>query len=77
MSTAILVHPKFDAIWPLAADHAHRLWSAQGPVEFVRVAHDDARSVGEVLSNPASITRLLALGVPVAEACVANLTRLR
>lgn len=77
MSTAILVHPDFDAVWPLAADHAHRVWSAQGPVEFVRLAPGDARSAGEVLSNPAAITRLLALGVPVTNACVEALTQLR
>ena len=27
----ICVHPRFDSIWPWAADHFHDLWRAQGP----------------------------------------------
>jgi len=79
MLTAILVHPDFDAIWPFAADHAHHLCRAQGAgeVEFHRLAPDDRRSVGEVLSQPAQVTRLLAFEVPVTQNCVDNLTQLR
>ena len=77
MHSAILVHPRFDSAWPLAADHAHRLWSAQGAVEFVRLAPGDTRSVGEILSNPASVTRLLVFGVPFGEACLDALPKLR
>ncbi len=77
MSSAIIVHPKFEAIWPLAADHAHRLWSAQGEVEFVRLAPDDARPASEILSEPAQVTRLLLFGVPFTQACIEALPNLR
>ncbi len=77
MTSAIVVHSRFDSVWPLAADHAHRLWSAQGPVEFVRLAPGDTRSTGEILSNPASITRLIVFGVPFGEACLDALPQLR
>jgi len=77
ISSAILVHPKFDASWPFAADHAHHLWSAQGDVEFVRTSPDESRSVSELLAAPASVKRLLSLGVPITERCVAALPHLK
>jgi phosphoglycerate dehydrogenase-like enzyme len=67
MSSTILVHPKFDGIWPLAADHAHRLWSAQGEVEFVRVTNEDTRAAHEIVADPRRISRLLLFGVPLDE----------
>lgn len=77
MSSAILVHPNFDAVYPWAADHAHRLWSAQGDVEFMRMEPQDTRPAGEVLADAGRVTRLLALGVPVTSGCLEALTRLR
>ena len=62
MHSAILVHPRFDAIWPFSADHARRLWAEEGPVDFVRVAPDDNRAAGVLAAAPEKITRLLVLG---------------
>lgn len=76
-TSAILVHPNFDAGWPFAADHARRLWSSQGDVEFIRTGPEESRCVSELLSDPASVTRLLAFGVPLTERCVAALLQLR
>lgn len=70
MSFAIVVHPDVEAHWPWAADHACALWQTRGPVEFVRLGLHDARNVGEVLHNPASVTRLLSLGARLTEACL-------
>lgn len=77
MSSAILVHANFDAIWPFAADHAHSLWAAQGPVVFVRLISTDERAAGEVPADPGSVTRLLLLDVPLTAACVTKLPNLR
>ena len=65
MSTTLIVHPRFDATWPFAADHLHHLWQRQGKVTFVRLDATDARSLGQVLDQPESITRLAVLGVPL------------
>lgn len=77
MKSVILVHPCFDRIWPFAADHAHRLWQAQGPVEFVRLGDNETRAAGALLAAPAQVERLLLLGVPLTPTCAAALTRLK
>ena len=65
-----MVYPDTEAHWSFAADYAHRQWGAQGPVEFIRLEPDDRRPVGEILTAPATITRLIAFGVPFTEACL-------
>ncbi|GAB4469714.1 MAG: hypothetical protein OHK0029_42430 [Armatimonadaceae bacterium] len=77
MRSVIVVHPSFDGTWSYAADHFHAIWKAQGPVEFIRLAPGDDRKLGEVLANPASITRLVTLMVPVTNACLDLLTGLK
>lgn len=77
MRSVIIVTPKFDAIWPWTADHFHALWRAQGPVEFLRLKPGDDRPVGAHLTNPATITRLVTLGLPVTLACMQPCTGLR
>lgn len=77
MKSSILVHPRFDRIWPLAADHAHRLWRAQGPVAFVRVTDDEMRPAAALLATPGEVERLVLLGVPLTTTCVAALPRLK
>lgn len=77
MSSAILVHPRFDTVWPFAADHARKLWAAQGPVEFVRLAAADNRPAGEVLAAPGKVTRLLLLDVPLTPACTVQFPALQ
>jgi len=77
MSTAICVHPDFDAIWPWAADHAQERLRGQGPVFFHRLDVGDRRPVGEVLDDPRPLRRLLSLGVPLTGDCLAALPVLR
>ena len=77
MHSVILVHPNFDRTWPFAADHAHTLWQKQGAATFVRLTHTDKRSVHELLEAPDRVTRLMALGVPFTEQCLATLPNLR
>lgn len=77
MHAAILVHPRFDGIWPWAADHARAVWSAGATVDFIRVAAGETRPAGELLPSGAAVERLLVLGVPLTAACVARWPRLR
>ncbi|MCA1596719.1 MAG: hydroxyacid dehydrogenase, partial [Chloroflexi bacterium] len=77
MSSLIVVHPDFDLVWPLAADHFRRLWEAQGEVRFVRLAHDERRPLGELTSDLESVERLVALSVPVTPGCARRMTALR
>ena len=30
MRSLIVVHPRFDGVWPYAADHFHTLWPGAG-----------------------------------------------
>lgn len=76
-TSAILVHPNFDAVWPFTADHARRIWNAQGEVEFVRVAPGENSPVGQLLSNPGHIKRLVTFDVPLTSACIESLPQLR
>ncbi|MBC8103234.1 MAG: hydroxyacid dehydrogenase [Cytophagales bacterium] len=75
--SAILVHPHFDATWPWAADYLRDLWQAQGEVQFVRLVSGDTRPVGEVLSSPETVERLIVLHVPVTERCLKTLESLK
>lgn len=77
MRSVIIVHPDFDKTWPFAADHFHALWKAQGFVQFVRVADDDKRPLGELMESPDTVSRLVALGIPVTIRCLKSLSGLR
>lgn len=77
MSSLIVVHPAFERVWPWAADELHRLWQAEGPVEFVRLAADDSRPVGEIVENPPAVRRMVLLNVPATPACVEQFTGLQ
>ena len=76
MNSLIVVHPRFDGVWPFAADHFHTLWQAQGDVEFIRLEPSDERNLGEIASNPAEIKRLACLSVPVTLECLQRFTGL-
>ncbi len=65
MSSTLIVHPRFDATWPFAADHLHQLWQQRGDVDFTRLDPDESRSLTEILDQPQTVTRLVALGVPL------------
>src|ERR687897_2351299 len=73
----IVVHPDFDRTWPWAADHFRVLWAAQGQTEYLRLGPDDRRAVCEIVADPAGVTRLVALNVPVTVECVARMPALR
>lgn len=77
MTTALCVHPDFDAIWPWAADHARERLAAQGPLVFHRLDPEDRRAVIEILAEPATVQRILVLGVPLTDACLAAMPALR
>jgi len=76
LRSVIVSHPDFDGIWPFAADHFHELWMREGPVEFIRLGPDDRRPVGEILSAPGTVTRLIGLGLPLTTACAGKLVQL-
>ena len=72
-----MVHPEFDGVWPFAADHLAAVWRDEGEVEFLRLAPDDRRPVGAIVPDPETVTRLVALHVPLTATCVGRLTGLR
>lgn len=77
MTSLIVVHPKFDGVWPFAADALHTRWQAEGPVDLLRLSPDEMRPLGDVVENPAQVTRMVVLGVPVTESCVEKFTALQ
>lgn len=76
MTSLIVVHPKFDGVWPFAADALHARWQAEGPTEFLRLPLDEMRPLGDVIAAPGQVTRMVVLGVPVTESCVEKFTGL-
>lgn len=76
MRSVIIVHPSFDYVWPVVADHMHALWREQGEVEFIRLDPDEKRTLGELVPEPGSVTRLIALCVEVTAACFPLFTQL-
>jgi phosphoglycerate dehydrogenase-like enzyme len=77
MRSVIIVHPRFEVVWPWSADHFHKLWSAQGPVEYIRLASGEARTLGQLVSNPSSVTRLISLSVEVTSECLRAFSSLK
>lgn len=76
MTSLIVVHPRFDGVWPWVADALLGRWQAEGPTELLRLAPDESRVLGDVVPHPAAVTRMVVLGVPVTESCVAKFTAL-
>ncbi len=76
MRSVVIVHPQFEKVWPLAADHIYTVWEDQGQVEFIRLAHDETRTVGELLTNPGTVTRLISLCAAITLDCLKSLTSL-
>ena len=80
MGDLIVVHPRFDAAWPWAADHFHALWCRDGTPHFVRLEDDDAPTLAagwQRAARPEGVTRLVCLGLDVALADVQPLEALR
>ena len=74
MGDLIVVHAKFDGVWPFAADHFHTLWKE---ADFIRLAHGDERSLGEIVKDPSKVTRLATLGITVTLDCIQRFSELR
>ena len=77
MRSVIVVHPTFDANWPWAADHFHKLLKERGQVEFIRLSHEETRPIGSIVSNPESVTRLISLIANVTPDCLRAFSRLQ
>jgi len=77
MRSVIVTHPTFDGVWPFSADHFHHIWQSQGPVEFIRLEDHDNRRLGEIVTNPSEVERLVALHVPVTVECLKPFTHLK
>lgn len=76
MSSAILVHERFDAMWPWAADHWHTAWRQQDQTVFVRSEAPEPTLTG-FLPDGTGVTRLAALGVPMSAADLDHLPNLQ
>ena len=77
MTSVILVHPDFDCTWPWAADYARTRWQAEGPVAFTRLLPGDTRAAHEIVAEPETVGRLVALDVPFTSTSLARFPRLR
>ncbi|MGF1484958.1 MAG: NAD(P)-dependent oxidoreductase [Opitutales bacterium] len=75
--SALIVRPEFDANWPLAADHFHRIWVAEGAVHFERLGEGDGRTVGEILGELDGLRRIASLGPPLTKRCLKTLQGVR
>ena len=77
MSNLIIIHADFEAHWPFVADEIYARWRNEDETALIRLKRDDQRHLGEVVSRPDEVTRLIALGVPVTLACAQRFTKLR
>jgi phosphoglycerate dehydrogenase-like enzyme len=68
MKTAIVVNSNFDSIWPLSADRLHQVLEPVAEVTFVRVPDGSSAGLAELVSEAASIERVISLGLAVTEA---------
>ena len=76
-ASVIVVSSQFDGTWPFAADHFHALWKKEGDVDFVRLSPTDERPLGDIVSQPSGIRRLVVLGVRLTELCLSRMNSLR
>ena len=51
----IVVHSRFDLVWPFAADHLHTLWEADGDVEFHRLENTNDQLLGQIANDTDNI----------------------
>jgi phosphoglycerate dehydrogenase-like enzyme len=74
MRQVIIVHPEFEASWPFVANHLHRLWPNS---ELIRLEPSETRTLEHLVSNPASVTQLISLMVPVTASGLEGFTSLK
>jgi phosphoglycerate dehydrogenase-like enzyme len=77
MRSVIIVHPRFEIVWPYTADHFYKLWRAQGPVEFIRVGPDEGGTLGSLVPDPGRVNRLISLSVDVTSDCLRAFSSLK
>ncbi|QHW32304.1 hydroxyacid dehydrogenase [Paenibacillus rhizovicinus] len=77
MRTVIIVHPRFEVVWPWTVDHFHKLFAAQGPAELIRLQADESGKLGQLVPDPGSVTRLVSLTVDVTTDCLRAFGSLR
>jgi len=77
MPSLIIVHADFEAQWPFVAEDWCTRWRAEDETVLIRLPRGNTQPVGEVIAEPAAVTRLACLGVPITAACVQRLTALR
>ncbi|MCB0080102.1 MAG: hypothetical protein KDE47_04195 [Caldilineaceae bacterium] len=70
MSNLVVVHSTFESHWPFVADDLALLWQS-AETRLVRLAADEGRSLGKIVTDGAPVTRLITLGVPVTVDCLA------
>lgn len=73
MGRYLVVHPDFETVWTYGPSYLDEHWTDH---EYVRLAPGDERCLCEVLDEPADVTQLVALGVPVSESCLSELANL-
>ncbi len=74
MRSVICVHERFDAVWPFAGDYWRELWQEEG-CEFYRTVEPGARAP-RMTPDPASVQRLVLLGLPAGGEDLAPFTAL-
>lgn len=77
MSSLIVVHTDFDAVWPFAAEHWLDRWRAQGEARLLRVDGGDDCRLGQVAPEGGGVNRLAVLGLSVTNECLEGYPDLR
>jgi len=70
MRSVITVHPDYEAHLSWTADTFRGLWEAQGSVEFIRQQPGDKTTLGELIHQPATVTRLASFGIAAGPGCI-------
>ena len=63
MRSIICVHERYERNWSFTADYWHERWKEEGDTELYRSEDPKAR-ITELVSDPATVTRLVILGFP-------------
>lgn len=67
LKTAVVVTAEFEAIWPYVADHLRQELGGDSAVQTVRVPAGQDTPLPELITAPAQVERLIALGIDLGE----------
>lgn len=70
MSNLIAIHADFEAHWPFVAERLIQRWQALDETALIRLGRGDTRTLGEAVTRPHEVRRLICLGVPVTAECL-------